>query len=79
MGLLGGSYMPISLIKAVPITNFIDKISPTYWANISILGLSYGINTTYFYISIIISVGLSLILSLIGLIAYKNKVGDSIV
>lgn len=79
MGLLGGSYMPISLIKSVPITNFIAKISPTYWANISILSLSYGINTTYPYISIIVSIGLSLILSLIGLIAYKNKVGDSIV
>lgn len=79
MGLLGGSYMPISLIKSVPITNFIAKISPTYWANISILSLSYGINTIYPYISIIVSIGLSLILSLVGLISYKNKVGDSIV
>ena len=58
MGLLGGSYMPISLITSSPITNFVAKISPTYWANISILSLSYGIKTIYPYISIIISIGL---------------------
>lgn len=79
MGLLGGSYMPISLITSSPITNFVAKISPTYWANISILSLSYGIKTIYPYISIIISIGLSLFLTLIGLIFYKNKAGESIV
>lgn len=79
MGLLGGSYMPISLITSSPITNLVAKISPTYWANISILSLSYGIKTIYPYISIIISIGLSLFLTLIGLIFYKNKVGESIV
>ena len=79
MGLLGGSYMPISLITSSPITNLVAKISPNYWANISILSLSYGIKTIYPYISIIISIGLSLFLTLIGLIFYKNKVGESIV
>lgn len=79
MGLLGGSYMPISLITSSPITNLVAKISPTYWANISILSLSYGIKTIYPYISIIISIGLSAFLTLIGLIFYKNKVGESIV
>lgn len=79
MGLLGGSYMPISLITSSPITNLVAKISPTYWANISILSLSYGIKTIYPYISIIISIGLSLFLTLIGLIFYKNKAGESIV
>lgn len=79
MGLLGGSYMPISLIISSPITNLVAKISPTYWANISILSLSYGIKTIYPYISIIISIGLSLFLTLIGLIFYKNKAGESIV
>ena len=79
MGLLGGSYMPISLITSSPITNLVAKISPTYWANISILSLSYGIKTIYPYISIIISIGLSAFLTLIGLIFYKNKAGESIV
>ena len=79
MGLLGGSYMPISLITSSPITNIAAKISPTYWANISILSLSYGIKTIYPYISIIISIGLSAFLTLIGLIFYKNKAGESIV
>ena len=37
MGFLGGSYVPICLVKSVRITSFICNIMPSYWANIAIL------------------------------------------
>ena len=75
LGFLGGSYMPISLIKSTPITNILSQLTPTYWANISLLSLSTGLNTNYSYISIVISLGLSVVLIIIGSIIKKLKAG----
>ena len=75
LGFLGGSYMPISLIKSTPITNILCQLTPTYWANISLLSLSTGLNTNYTYISIGVSLGLSIILIVIGSIVKKLKAG----
>ncbi|MGL5347853.1 MAG: ABC transporter permease [Peptostreptococcaceae bacterium] len=75
LGFLGGSYMPISLIKSTSITNILCQLTPTYWANISLLSLSTGLNTNYTYISIGVSLGLSIILIVIGSIIKKLKAG----
>lgn len=75
LGFLGGSYMPISLIKSTPITNILCQLTPTYWANISLLSLSTGINTSYTYISIFVSLGLSVVLIMVGTMVNKLKAG----
>ena len=72
-GFLGGAYLPRSLIKSNAITNVLCQITPTYWANISLLSLSTGISTNYHIISIIISLELSLILFSYSLIASKGR------
>ena len=54
-GFLGGSYLPISLIKSNVISNILCQVTPTYWANVSLLSLSSGISNNYPIISIIIS------------------------
>lgn len=77
MGFLGGAYVPICLVKSVGITSFLCNVIPTYWANISLISLSYGIDSYYHYISIFISLSLSVILLTIGLIISKLKVGGS--
>lgn len=61
-GFLGGAYLPISLIKSNVITDILCQMTPTYWANISLLSLSSGISNNYPIISIIISLEISLIL-----------------
>ncbi|MDV4151119.1 ABC transporter permease [Clostridium sp. AL.422] len=73
LGFLGGAYLPISLIKSNIITNILCQITPTYWANISLLSLSSGILTNYPIISVIISLELSLILFAYALIASKRE------
>ena len=77
LGFLGGSYMPISLIKSTPITNLLCQLTPTYWANISLLSISTGLNSNYTYKSIFISLFLSILLLVIGFISNKIKVGDN--
>ena len=52
-------------------------MTPTYWANISLLSLSSGISTNYTYISIALSLGLSIILLGVGIIFTKMRVGDN--
>lgn len=76
LGFLGGSYMPISLIKSTQITNILCQLTPTYWANISLLSLSTGLSSNYTYKSIFISLSLSTILIIIGFIVNKLKAGD---
>ena len=76
LGFLGGSYMPISLIKSTQITNILCQLTPTYWANISLLSLSIGLSSNYTYKSIFISLSLSTILIIIGFIVNKLKAGD---
>lgn len=76
LGFLGGSYLPISLIKSNEIANLLCKITPTYWANISLLSLSAGVNTNYSTISIFLSLQLSAILLIICIIS-SRRVGDT--
>lgn len=76
LGFLGGSYVPISLVKSIKITNILCKMTPTYWANISLLSQSLKINTNYFYISISLSLGLSALLIIIGVLGSKVRLGD---
>ena len=51
-------------------------MTPTYWANISLLSQSLKINTNYFYISISLSLGLSALLIIIGVLGSKVRLGD---
>ena len=77
MGFLGGSYVPICIVKSVRITSFICNIMPSYWANIAILGLSYNIETKYYIISIFISLSLSVLMLILGNFISRQKVGGS--
>lgn len=77
MGFLGGSYVPMCLVKSVRVTNFICEIIPSYWANISLLSLSYDVKTNYYIISIFISLGLSVVMLVVGSLISKLKVGGS--
>lgn len=70
-GFLGGAYLPISLIKSNVITDILCQITPTYWANISLLSLSSGISNNYPIISIIMSLEISVILFAYTLISSK--------
>lgn len=79
LGFLGGAYVPISLIRANEVTNILCQMTPTYWANISLLSLSSGITTNYSTISIVISLELSLILLVICIISGNMRAGDNIV
>lgn len=76
-GFLGGSYVPISLIRSRPVTNFLCKIVPNYWTNISLLSLSSGIKSNYPTISIIMSLELSLVLLIICFIKINFRAGDN--
>lgn len=77
MGFLGGSYAPISLVKSVRITSFLAEIMPNYWVNVSILSLYYDVKTKYYIISIFISLGLSILMLILGDLISKLKVGGS--
>lgn len=77
MGFLGGSYVPMCLVKSVRVTSFLTQIMPSYWANISLLSLVYNVKTEYYIISIIISLSLSLLMLIIGNLVSKLKVGGS--
>ncbi|UPA31029.1 ABC transporter permease [Terrisporobacter glycolicus] len=77
MGFLGGSFVPICLVKSERVTSFLSEITPSYWANISILSLSYDIKTKYYIFSIFISFGLSLLMLILGSLISKLKAGDS--
>ncbi|WP_419725469.1 ABC transporter permease [Terrisporobacter petrolearius] len=77
MGFLGGSYVPICLVKSERVTSFLSEIIPSYWANISILSLSYDIKTKYYIFSIFISLSLSLLMLILGSLISKLKAGDS--
>lgn len=74
MGLLGGSYMPISLIKSISITNILCNFVPTYWANISLLSLSSNVHTNYPQVSLLISITLSVLMIIFGVSYNKLKV-----
>lgn len=77
MGFLGGSYVPICLVKSTRITSFLCNIMPNYWANTAILGLYYNMETQYYIISILISLSLSVIMLIVGNFISEQKVGGS--
>ena len=77
MGFLGGSYVPICLVKSSRIINFLCNIMPNYWANIALLGLHYNMETKYYIISILISLSLSLIMLIVGNFISKQRVGGN--
>lgn len=77
MGFLGGSYVPIYLVKSERVTSFLSEIMPSYWANISILSLSYNIKTKYYIISILIALSLSVLMLILGNLISKLKAGGS--
>ena len=77
MGFLGGSYVPICLVKSSRITSFLCNIMPNYWANIALLGLHYNMETKYYIISILISLSLSLIMLIVGNFISKQRVGGN--
>lgn len=76
LGFLGGSYIPISLIKSNEIANILCKLTPTYWANISLLSLSSGIDTKYAIISILVSLLIAAILFIVTMVFTTYRVGD---
>lgn len=77
MGFLGGSYVPMCLIKSAKITSFLSEIMPSYWANISLLSLIYDVNTKYYIASMFISLSLSILMIIAGSLISKLKVGGS--
>lgn len=77
MGFLGGSYAPISLVKSVRVTSFLADFMPNYWTNVSILSLYYDVKIKYYIISIFISLGLSILMLILGNLILKLKVGGS--
>ena len=77
MGFLGGSYVPVCLVKSSRITSFLCNIMPNYWANIALLGLHYNMETKYYIISILISLSLALIMLIVGNFISKQRVGGN--
>ncbi|MFR3071593.1 MAG: hypothetical protein ACLTK8_01730 [Paeniclostridium sp.] len=55
MGFLGGSYVPLCLVKSARITSFLCELVPNYWVNTAILGLKYNVDTSYYISAINIS------------------------
>lgn len=77
MGFLGGSYVPLCLVKSAKITSFLCQLVPNYWVNIALLGLKYNVDTSY-YISVInISLGGAVAMIILGKIISKLKEGGS--
>ncbi len=77
MGFLGGSYVPMCLVKSSRVTSFLSEIMPSYWVNISILALNYEVKTKYYIIAIFILLSLSIAMLIIGNLISKLKVGGS--
>ncbi len=78
MGFLGGSYVPLCLVKSARITSFLCQLMPNYWVNISLLGLNYNIDTPYYKTAIGISLGASVLMIILGNIISKLKEGGSV-
>ena len=78
MGFLGGSYVPLCLVKSARITSFLCQLMPNYWVNISLLGLNYNIDTPYYKMVIVISLGASVLMIILGNIILKLKEGGSV-
>ena len=77
MGFLGGSYVPLCLVKSARVTSFLCQLIPNYWVNVSLLGLNYNIQTPYYITAISISLGGSILMIVLGNIISKLKEGGS--
>lgn len=66
MCILGGCYVPISMIIQIPLLSKFVVLSPIYWINTATSSMICNIQTNAYYISLIIP----LILSLIMIISY---------
>ncbi|MDO5009258.1 MAG: ABC transporter permease [Intestinibacter bartlettii] len=77
MGFLGGSYVPLCLVKSARVTSFICQLIPNYWVNVALLGLNYNIQTPYYITAISISLGGSILMIVLGNIISKLKEGGS--
>ena len=77
MGFLGGSYVPLSLVKSARITSFLCELVPNYWVNTAILGLKYNVDTSYYISAINISLGSAALMIILSMIISKIKEGGS--
>ena len=77
MGFLGGSYVPLCLVKSARITSFLCQLVPNYWVNIALLGLKYNVDTSYYISAINISLGCAVMMIILGKIISKLKEGGS--
>ena len=77
MGFLGGSYVPLSLVKSARITSFLCELVPNYWVNTAILGLKYNVDTSYYISAINISLGSATLMIILSRIISKIKEGGS--
>ena len=77
MGFLGGSYVPLSLVKSARITSFLCELVPNYWVNTAILGLKYNVDTSYYISAINISLGSAALMITLSRIISKIKEGGS--
>ena len=77
MGFLGGSYVPLCLVKSARITSFLCKLVPNYWVNTAILGLKYNVDTSYYISAINISLGSAALMIILSMIISKIKEGGS--
>ena len=77
MGFLGGSYVPLCMVKSARITSFLCGLIPNYWVNIALLGLKYDVDTPYYTTAIAISLGASVLMIVLSNIISKLKEGGS--
>lgn len=77
MGFLGGSYVPLCMVKSAKITSFLCGLIPNYWVNIALLGLKYDVDTPYYTTAIAISLGASVLMIVLSNIISKLKEGGS--
>lgn len=77
MGFLGGSYVPLCLVKSARITSFLCELVPNYWVNTAILGLKYNVDTSYYISAINISLGSAALMIILSMIISKIKEGGS--
>lgn len=75
--LLGGSYMPLSMIKAIPVFSTLTQISPIYWINSALISISTGVNDIYSQVAIGICLSFSLLVFIVIGIKEKIKGGES--
>ncbi|MEG1409391.1 MAG: ABC transporter permease [Terrisporobacter sp.] len=74
--LLGGSYMPLSMLKSIPVFSTLTQISPIYWINSALISISTGVNDVYSKVAIGICLSFSLIILIAILIKEKIKGGE---